>query len=58
MHGFVRDMHRHLDLSGNLLTGTIPPTLVDLVDLTYFDASSNEFTGPVPDVFDNFTLLR
>lgn len=37
-----------LDLSNNLLTGTLPDCLVDLISLERFSISDNSFTGNLP----------
>lgn len=38
------------DVSSNNLTGTIPPTLFTLSNLTVFDGHANGFTGALPDI--------
>jgi hypothetical protein len=46
-----------LDLSGNLLSGSIPAELGNLTNLFYFNLSDNQLTGDVPATFINLTGL-
>jgi hypothetical protein len=38
----------YLDLNGINHNGTVPSSVGNLVNLTYFDVSNNLFTGPLP----------
>ncbi|XP_061363667.1 receptor-like protein kinase HSL1 [Gastrolobium bilobum] len=49
---------RHLDLSGNLFTGTIPETLSGLTSLRRLDLSQNNFSGDIPASFGQFQRLE
>ncbi|XP_031498542.1 receptor-like protein 20 [Nymphaea colorata] len=51
---------RHLELSFNLISGTIPSRLSELTDLTELSLSHCNFTGSIPESFkqlSNLTLL-
>lgn len=48
----------HLDLSQNLLVGTIPATLPNITNLRYLDISANNFSGNVPNTFGRFQRLE
>ncbi|KAI8533894.1 hypothetical protein RHMOL_Rhmol10G0045900 [Rhododendron molle] len=50
---------QNLDLSGNNLTGLVPPTICDwLPYLVTLDLSNNQLTGPIPDDLGNCTFLN
>ncbi|XP_062099610.1 putative receptor like protein 25 [Humulus lupulus] len=51
-----------LDLSQNDFSGEIPPKLVQLTFLAFFNVSDNHLTGPIPrgrqlDAFDNSSFM-
>ena len=46
-----------LDLSDNQLTGSIPPEIGNLTNLTYLSLSSNQLTGEIPPEIGNLTNL-
>ncbi|ONK69941.1 uncharacterized protein A4U43_C05F28560 [Asparagus officinalis] len=48
----------HLDLSQNLLVGSLPSSLSSLPLLTYLDLSGNNFSGPIPPSFAHFPCLQ
>ncbi|KAJ6362141.1 hypothetical protein OIU78_002530 [Salix suchowensis] len=52
----VNFLQIHLD--ENLLYGSIPPHISNLVNLTLLNLSSNLLNGPVPDSFANLSQLR
>jgi len=47
-----------LDLSWNQLTGSIPPEIGNLTNLTYLKLSHNELTGSIPPEIGNLTNLE
>uniref|UniRef100_A0A6B2L1C0 Uncharacterized protein n=1 Tax=Arcella intermedia TaxID=1963864 RepID=A0A6B2L1C0_9EUKA len=47
---------QYMDLSHNLLSGTIPPTITSLQNINYLNFSFNQFTGEVPNV-QNMTFV-
>lgn len=48
-----------LELSGNKLVGTLPPSICHLTELLYYlDLSRNKISGPIPDSIGNLILLR
>ncbi|KAF7113020.1 hypothetical protein RHSIM_RhsimUnG0169400 [Rhododendron simsii] len=50
---------QNLDLSGNNLTGPVPPAICDwLPYLVSLDLSNNQLTGPIPDDLANCTFLN
>ncbi|KAI8533802.1 hypothetical protein RHMOL_Rhmol10G0037600 [Rhododendron molle] len=50
---------QYLDLSGNNLTGPVPPAICDwLPYLVSLDLSNNQLTGPIPDDLANCTFLN
>jgi len=42
-----------LNLHENQLTGSIPPEIGNLTNLTYLDLSNNQFSGIIPDEICN-----
>ncbi|CAL9093869.1 unnamed protein product [Musa acuminata var. zebrina] len=52
------DALAHLDLSQNLLVGSLPDALAALPALTYLDLTGNNFTGPIPPSFGRFPRIR
>ncbi|PKU71079.1 receptor-like protein kinase HSL1 [Dendrobium catenatum] len=48
----------HLDLSQNLLVGSLPDSLASLSLLRYLDVSANNFTGAIPVSFALFPSLQ
>lgn len=59
-HGVtVPDTHvSSLELSENLLNGTLPDNLNQLTRLRHFDVSKNQITGPMPDNVINLNELQ
>ncbi|CAN1167806.1 Receptor-like protein kinase HSL1 [Linum perenne] len=49
---------RYLNLSQNLLAGSIPGSLADLPDLRQLDLQGNSFTGEIPSKFGEFRRLE
>jgi Leucine rich repeat N-terminal domain/Leucine rich repeat/Leucine Rich Repeat len=45
--GLIKHL-RHLDLSGNLLNGTLPSTLFNATELRVLSLSNNEISGEIP----------
>ena len=52
----VEDTDR-LDLGYNQLTGSIPPEIGNLTNLTYLNLRSNQLTGSIPPEIGNLTNL-
>ncbi|XP_072964503.1 uncharacterized protein [Typha angustifolia] len=48
----------YLDLSQNILVGSLPDSLSELPSLTYLDLSANNFSGPIPPSFANFPKIQ
>ena len=46
-----------LDLYNNQLTGSIPPEIGNLTNLTYMNLGSNQLTGSIPSEIGNLTNL-
>lgn len=49
---------RSIQLSGNALSGSLPPQWSQLTALTSLDLSSNALTGTLPDPFSALSLLH
>jgi Leucine-rich repeat (LRR) protein len=49
---------RHLDISWNSISGSLPASLHDCHALEFFDATSNRLTGTLPESWANLTNLR
>ncbi|KAL3522346.1 hypothetical protein ACH5RR_015180 [Cinchona calisaya] len=48
----------HLDLAQNLLTGGLPSSVAELVNLEYLDLTGNNFSGEIPASFGTFRQLE
>ena len=48
---------RRLDLTSNVIGGTIPSSLGVLLALTFFSLQSNAFVGTIPTTFTALTKL-
>ena len=46
-----------LNLSNNQLTGSIPPEIGNLTNLTYLRLDDNQLTGPIPPEIGNLTNM-
>jgi predicted nucleic acid-binding Zn-ribbon protein len=55
--GLIKHL-RHLDLSGNLLNGTLPSTLFNATELRVLSLSNNEISGEIPQSIGQLTSLQ
>ncbi|XP_021720518.1 putative receptor-like protein kinase At3g47110 [Chenopodium quinoa] len=46
-----------LDIGGNLFTRFIPPSFKSLTSLRFLNLSHNKLSGPIPNFFENFSLI-
>ncbi|KAI9170164.1 hypothetical protein LWI28_023481 [Acer negundo] len=46
-----------LELSGNLLSGSIPPSMTEMKELIFLDLSSNSLSGAIPSKWQSLKLL-